>query len=150
MNFAKVTHRLHEDANYNPEVVEAEITGKMPEGQNGDISGAEISGDTTPANTSQTKSAMGQLIEKYFKKAAGDNDCMKALDGFQQDLVTELSSYLKDEWFTQERDYPTRKDIYDKLKETIAKIADPRVIKIGTAIHDLGVQCQNARNTAGK
>ena len=75
---------------------------------------------------------------------------MKALDGFQQDLVTELSSYLKDEWFTQERDYPTRKDIYDKLKETIAKIADPRVIKIGTAIHDLGVQCQNARNTAGK
>lgn len=150
MDFEHFRQKLDEDANYNPEVFEDEINGKMPEEPKGNISGSEISGDTTPANTPQTKSAMGQLIEKYFKKAAGDNDCMKALDGFQQDLVTELTAYLKEEWFTQERDYPTRKDIYDKLKENIAKIADPRIIKIGTAIHDLGVQCQNARNTAGK
>lgn len=132
MNFAEFRQKVNEDQGFSPEVFEDEITGEIP---------APV--ETTPAPSS--KSQMGQLIEKYFSK--GQGDAIKSLDGFGNDLVNELSDYINDEWIVPE-DFVGRYDALAQFKKKVKDITDARVNKIGNAIHDLGVQLQNAKNLA--
>jgi len=132
MNFAEFRQKVNEDQGFSPEVFEDEITGEI-----------SVPVETTPAPSS--KSQMGQLIEKYFSK--GQGDAIKSLDGFGNDLVNELSDYINDAWIVPE-DFVGRDDALAQFKKKVKDITDARVNKIGNAIHDLGVQLQNAKNLA--
>jgi hypothetical protein len=85
------------------------------------------------------------LIAKYFQK--GNGDSIKSLDGFSNDFVNELSDYINNEWIVPE-DFVGRDDALAQFKKKVKDITDARVNKIGNAIHDLGVQLQNAKNLA--
>lgn len=139
MDFEKYCKMVKEDANYNPEVFEDEITGEVPsvqDAQNG------VSNVPTP----QQKSAMGDLIERYFKK--GQEDAIASLDGFSNDFVNELTSFINDEWVKKE-EFVGRDDLLAAFKKGVKDLTDARIGKIGTAIHDLGVQLQNLKNKSG-
>ena len=134
MKFKEYLQKVNEDANYNPEVFEDEVNGSVPEAGNIDVS--------TSAPVEQ-KSAMGELIEKYFVK--GQEDSIKSLDGFSNDFVNELSSYITSEWINPE-DFTGRDDALAQFKKKVEAVLDGRINKIGTAIHDLGVQLANTKN----
>jgi hypothetical protein len=134
MKFKEFLNKVNEDQNYNPEVFEDEVTGNVPEVGNTDVS--------TPSPVEQ-KSAMGDLIEKYFSK--GQSDAIKSLDGFSNDMVNELSNYIEKEWIVPE-DFTGRDDALDQFKKKVHALLDARINKIGTAIHDLGVQLANTKN----
>ena len=87
MKFKEYLQKVNEDANYNPEVFDDEINGKVPDPTSTDVS--------TPAPVEQ-KSAMGNLVAQYFSK--GNADAIASLDGFSNDMVNELSSYIEKEW----------------------------------------------------
>lgn len=134
MKFKEYLSKINEDSNYAPEVFEDEVTGEVPTEPN----------VSTPAPV-QAKSAMGDLIAKYFSK--GNGDSIKSLDGFSNDFVNELSDYINNEWIVPE-DFVGRDDALAQFKKKVKDITDARVNKIGNAIHDLGVQLQNAKNLA--
>lgn len=134
MKFKEFLNKVNEDQNYNPEVFEDEVTGSVPEAGNTDVS--------TPAPVEQ-KSAMGDLIEKYFSK--GQGDAIKSLDGFSNDMVNELSNYIEKEWIVPE-DFTGRDDALDQFRKKVHALLDARINKIGTSIHDLGVQLANTKN----
>jgi hypothetical protein len=134
MKFKEYLQKVNEDANYNPEVFEDEVTGNIPEVGNTDVA------DPTPV---EQKSAMGDLIERYFSK--GENDAIKSLDGFSNDFVNELSAYISKEWVNPE-DFTGRDDALVQFKKKVEAVLDGRINKIGTAIHDLGVQLANTKN----
>jgi hypothetical protein len=136
MKWKEYLNKVNEDQNYNPEVFEDEITGEVPETGSTDVS--------TPTPV-QAKSEMGNLIEKYFSK--GNNDAIKSLDGFANDFVNEVTEYVNNSWIVPE-DFVGRDDALAQFKKKVKDITDARVNKIGTAIHDLGVQLQNAKNLA--
>lgn len=136
MKWKEFLKKVNEDQNYNPEVFEDEITGEVPQTGNTDVS--------TPAPVQQ-KSEMGNLIEKYFGK--GNNDAIKSLDGFSNDFVNAITDYVNNEWVVPD-DFVGRDDALAQFKKKVKDITDARVNKIGTAIHDLGVQLQNAKNLA--
>jgi hypothetical protein len=136
MKWKEYLNKVNEDQNYNPEVFEDEITGEVPETGSTDVS--------TPTPV-QAKSEMGNLIEKYFGK--GNNDAIKSLDGFANDFVNEVTEYVNNSWIVPE-DFVGRDDALAQFKKKVKDITDARVNKIGTAIHDLGVQLQNAKNLA--
>ena len=134
MKFKEYLQKVNEDSNYNPEVFEDEVNGSVPEAGDIDVS--------TPAPVEQ-KSAMGELIEKYFAK--GQEDAIKSLDGLSNDFVNELSSYITNEWIKPE-DFTGRDDAFAQFKKKVESVLDGRINKIGTAIHDLGVQLANTKN----
>ena len=134
MKFKEFLTKINEDSNYAPEVFEDEVTGEVPTEPN--------VATHTPV---QAKSAMGDLIAKYFSK--GNGDSIKSLDGFSNDFVNELSDYINNEWIVPE-DFTGRDDAFAQFKKKVKDITDARVNKIGNAIHDLGVQLQNAKNLA--
>lgn len=134
MKFKEFLNKVNEDQNYNPEVFEDEVTGNVPEAGN--------TGVSTQAPVEQ-KSAMGDLIEKYFSK--GQGDAIKSLDGFSNDMVNELSNYIEKEWIVPE-DFIGRDDALDQFRKKVNALLDARINKIGTAIHDLGVQLANTKN----
>lgn len=136
MKWKEYLNKVNEDQNYNPEVFEDEITGEVPDTGSTDVS--------TPTPV-QAKSEMGNLIEKYFGK--GNNDAIKSLDGFANDFVNEVTEYVNNSWIVPE-DFVGRDDALAQFKKKVKDITDARVNKIGTAIHDLGVQLQNAKNLA--
>lgn len=136
MKWKEYLNKVNEDQNYNPEVFEDEITGEVPETGSTDVS--------TPTPV-QAKSEMGNLIEKYFGK--GNNDAIKSLDGFANDFVNEVTEYVNNSWVVPD-DFVGRDDALAQFKKKVKDITDARVNKIGTAIHDLGVQLQNAKNLA--
>lgn len=136
MKWKEYLNKVNEDQNYNPEVFEDEITGEVPETGSTDVS--------TPTPV-QAKSEMGNLIEKYFGK--GNNDAIKSLDGFANDFVNEITEYVNNSWVVPD-DFVGRDDALAQFKKKVKDITDARVNKIGTAIHDLGVQLQNAKNLA--
>lgn len=136
MKWKEYLNKVNEDQNYNPEVFEDEITGEVPETGSADVS--------TPTPV-QAKSEMGNLIEKYFGK--GNNDAIKSLDGFANDFVNEVTEYVNNSWVVPD-DFVGRDDALAQFKKKVKDITDARVNKIGTAIHDLGVQLQNAKNLA--
>lgn len=134
MKFKEYLQKVNEDANYNPEVFEDEINGKVPDPTSTDVS--------TPAPVEQ-KSAMGQLVAQYFSK--GNADAIASLDGFSNDMVNELTSYIEKEWILPE-DFTGRDDALDQFRKKVNALLDARINKIGTAIHDLGVQLANTKN----
>ena len=134
MKWKEYLKMIKEDANYNPEVFEDEINGTVPDASNTDVS--------TPEPVQQ-KSAMGDLIERYFSK--GDSDAIASLDGLSNDFVNELSNYIMKEWINPE-DFTGRDDALGQFKKKVEGVLDGRVNKIGTAIHDLGVQLANTKN----
>jgi hypothetical protein len=136
MKWKEFLKKVNEDQNYNPEVFEDEITGEVPQTGNTDVS--------APAPVQQ-KSEMGSLIEKYFGK--GNNDAIKSLDGFSNDFVNAITDYVNNEWVVPD-DFVGRDDALAQFKKKVKDITDARVNKIGTAIHDLGVQLQNTKNLA--
>ena len=135
MKFDEFLQKVNEDSNYNPEVFEDEVNGQVQ------TSAEDVA---TPAPV-QAKSEMGQLITKYFTK--GNGDSIKSLDGFANDFVNELTDYINNEWIVPE-DFAGRDDALAQFKKKVKDITDARVNKIGNAIHDLGVQLQNAKNLA--
>lgn len=134
MKWNEYLKMIKEDANYNPEVFEDEINGTVPDAGNTDVS--------TPEPVQQ-KSAMGDLIEKYFSK--GESDAIASLDGFSNDFVNELSNYIMKEWINPE-DFTGRDDALAQFKKKVEGVLDSRINKIGTGIHDLGVQLANTKN----
>lgn len=138
MKWMDYLKKVNEDENYNPEVFEDEINGEVPEVGKTEVSSPE------PV---QQKSAMGDLIEKYFSK--GNLDAIKSLDGFANDFVNELTSYINEEWIVPD-DFVGRDDALAQFKKKIKDITDARVNKIGTSIHDLGVQLANTKNIFSK
>ena len=134
MKFKEYLQKVNEDANYNPEVFDDEVTGSVPAAENVDVA--------TPDPVHQ-KTAMGELIEKYFSK--GDKDPIASLDGFKTDFATELTEYIMEEWIDPE-DFTGRDDALVQFKKKVEGILDARVGKIGTAIHDIGVQLSNTKN----
>ena len=150
MEFEKFRQLRHEDPNYNPMIFEDEITG--------DISGSVASASATPAapETSpasdpsqppaQAKSQMGSLIAEYFEKG---QDPIDSLDGFANDFANELANYLQEEWINPE-DFTGRDDALADFKKAVKNITDARLVKIATAIHDVGNQLANAKNNARK
>ena len=134
MKFKEYLQKVNEDANYSPEVFEDELTGEVPSEGNTDVS--------TPAAVEQ-KSAMGELISKYFSK--GQSDVIKSLDGFSNDFVNELTSYIEKEWIVPD-EFTGRDDALAQFKKKVEAVVDARINKIGTSIHDLGVQLANTKN----
>lgn len=134
MKFKEYLQKVNEDANYSPEVFEDEINGKVPDPASTDVS--------TPAQVEQ-KSAMGNLVAQYFSK--GNGDAIASLDGFSNDMVNELSSYIEKEWILPE-DFTGRDDALEQFRKKVNALLDARINKIGTAIHDLGVQLANTKN----
>ena len=143
MDFKSYRQKLNEDANYNPDVFEDEINGQIPE-VNGEQTAAEQ--QTSDVPTPQQKSAMGDLIERYFKK--GQNDAIASLDGFSNDFVNELNAFINQEWVNKS-EFVGRDDLYDSFAKQIKSLTDATINKIGTAIHDLGVKLQNTKNGSG-
>ena len=84
MKFKEYLQKVNEDANYSPEVFEDEINGKVPDPTSTGVS------TTEPV---EQKSAMGNLVSQYFSK--GNSDAIASLDGFSNDMVNELSSYIE-------------------------------------------------------
>lgn len=134
MKFKEYLQKMNEDASYSPEVFEDEINGSQPDPSNINV--------TTEPPVEQ-KSAMGTLIEKYFAK--GNSDAITSLDGFSNDMVNELSSYIEKEWIVPE-DFTGRDDALEQFRKKVNALLDARINKIGTAIHDLGVQLANTKN----
>lgn len=134
MKFKEYLQKVNEDANYNPEVFDDEINGAQPDPSNTNVS--------TPAPVEQ-KSAMGNLVSQYFSK--GKSDAIASLDGFSNDMVNELSSYIEKEWILPE-DFTGRDDALDQFRKKVNALLDARINKIGTSIHDLGVQLANTKN----
>lgn len=131
MKFKEYLQKVNEDANYSPEVFEDEVNGEVPDAGNVNVAVPE------------QKSAMFDLIEKYFSK--GQSDVIKSLDGFSNDLVNELTSYIEKEWIVPE-DFTGRDDALAQFRKKVEGVVDSRINKIGTAIHDLGVQLANTKN----
>lgn len=131
MKFKEYLQKVNEDANYSPEVFEDEVNGEVPDAGNVNVAVPE------------QKSAMFDLIEKYFSK--GQSDVIKSLDGFSNDLVNELTSYIEKEWILPD-DFTGRDDALAQFRKKVEGVVDSRINKIGTAIHDLGVQLANTKN----
>lgn len=134
MKFKEYLQKVNEDANYSPEVFEDEINGKVPDPASTGVS------TTEPV---EQKSAMGNLVSQYFSK--GNSDAIASLDGFSNDMVNELSSYIEKEWILPE-DFTGRDDALEQFRKKVNALLDARINKIGTAIHDLGVQLANTKN----
>ena len=134
MKFKEYLQKVNEDANYSPEVFEDEINGKVPDPTSTGVS------TTEPV---EQKSAMGNLVSQYFSK--GNSDAIASLDGFSNDMVNELSSYIEKEWILPE-DFTGRDDALEQFRKKVNALLDARINKIGTAIHDLGVQLANTKN----
>lgn len=146
MDFEKFRMKRKEDPNYNPMIFEDELTG--------DISGsvaAPAAPEASPAADpsqppAQAKSQMGSLIAEYFEKG---QDPIDSLDGFANDFANELANYLQEEWIKPE-DFTGRDDALADFKKAVKSITDARLVKIATAIHDVGNQLANAKNNARK
>lgn len=146
MDFEKFRMKRKEDPNYNPMIFEDELTG--------DISGsvaAPAAPEGSPAADpsqppAQAKSQMGSLIAEYFEKG---QDPIDSLDGFANDFANELANYLQEEWIKPE-DFTGRDDALADFKKAVKSITDARLVKIATAIHDVGNQLANAKNNARK
>lgn len=134
MKWKEYLNKVNEDASFNPEVFEDEINGTVPESGSTGVSSEPVV---------QAKSAMGDLIDKYFSKGQGDT--IKSLDGFSNDFVNELSSYILNEWIVPD-DFVGRDDALAQFKKKVEGVLDSRINKIGTSIHDLGVQLANTKN----
>lgn len=141
MNFKEYRKRCNEDANYNPQVFEDEINGEVPASQ--ETASVE---QTSDIPTPQQKSAMGDLIERYFKK--GQNDAIASLDGFSNDFVNELNAFINEEWVNK-NEFVGRDDLFQNYQKAVKTLTDSTIVKIGTAIHDLGVNLQNTKNKSG-
>ena len=143
MEFEKFRQLRKEDPNYNPMIFEDELTG--------DISGSVAAPEASPAADpsqppAQAKSQMGSLIAEYFEKG---QDPIDSLDRFANDFANELANYLQEEWIKPE-DFTGRDDALADFKKAVKSITDARLVKIATAIHDVGNQLANAKNNARK
>ena len=86
------------------------------------------------------------MIAEYFEKG---QDPIDSLDGFANDFANELANYLQEEWIKPE-DFTGRDDALADFKKAVKSITDARLVKIATAIHDVGNQLANAKNNARK
>ena len=137
MKFKEFLNKINEDSSFSPEVFEDEVKAEIPEVGEVDVSEAPV----------ESKSAMGDLIERYFLK--GNDDVIKSLDGFSNDFVNELTNYIEKDWIKPE-DFVGRDDALAQFKKKVEGVVDSRINKIGTAIHDLGVQLANTKNLFSK
>lgn len=144
MDFKTYRQKLHEDASFNPAVFDDEINGEIPQPGVAAAPQTPASDPTKPAP--QAKSEMGSLIQKYFEKGT---DPIDSLDGFANDFANELANFLQEEWIKPE-DFTGRDDALADFKKAVKTITDARLVKIATAIHDVGNQLANAKNNARK
>lgn len=147
MDFEKFRMKRKEDPNYNPMIFEDEITGDI----SGSVAPAPAVPETSPSADpsqppAQAKSQMGSLIAEYFEKG---EDPIDSLDGFANDFANELANYLQEEWINPE-EFTGRDDALASFRKSVKNITDARLVKIATAIHDVGNQLANAKNNARK
>ena len=143
MKFCEFLHIKNEDANYAPEVFDDETTGQSEP--------TEVKTPMAPVTATSTEidsdSVLKRVITRYFNK--GSNDAIKSLDGFANDLVNALNDFCNKDWINDE-EFKGHDDSLIQFKNKVKNICDARINKIGTAIHDLGVQIQNTKNSAIK